>query len=169
MRRGRGLVVSLFILSALPGPSGVAFGQGGRPTALPVDTADHSPHRQRFITVTGFRLHVLDWDGHGPVVLLLPGWGSNAHVYDDLAPQLTGRFHVLAVTIRGFVPSEAPERDAPSGPYSVDRVVEDIRGVLASIGADVRRSIAEIRGPGRLYALARLESATACVTVGRAG
>ena len=35
-------------------------------------------------------------------VLLLPGIGNTAHAYDDFAPGLTDRFHVYAMTRRGF-------------------------------------------------------------------
>ncbi len=98
------------------------------------DTADHSPHRERFITVNGARLEVLDWGGSGPVLLFLPGFGTGAHIFDDIAPAFTDRFHVLALTPRGFLPSSAPD----SG-YTIAQLAADVSGVLDSIGA--RRAV----------------------------
>lgn len=98
------------------------------------DTADHSPHRERFITVNGATLEVLDWGGTGPVLLFLPGFGTGAHIFDDIAPAFTDRFHVLALTPRGFPPSSAPD----SG-YTIAQLAADVSGVLDSIGA--RRAV----------------------------
>lgn len=97
---------------------------------LAPDTTDHSPHHQRFIAVNGARLEVLDWGGHGPMLVFLPGFGDGAHIFDDIAPRFTDRFHVVAVTPRGCPPSSAPD----SG-YSIRQVSEDVAGVLDSLGA----------------------------------
>jgi pimeloyl-ACP methyl ester carboxylesterase len=90
---------------------------------------DHSPHRERLVAVApSVRIEVLDWGGRGPTLLFLPGWNSNAHAYDDIAPKLTSLGHVVAITPRGFRPSDAPE-----GEYTVSRAVEDLRIVLDSL------------------------------------
>ena len=74
------------------------------------------------------RIHVLDWGGTGPAILKVPGFGFSAHVYDDFAPRLTPRFHVLAMTVRGWAPSDAP----PTG-YTYDTVAADIRAIIDSL------------------------------------
>ncbi|HEU4691631.1 MAG TPA: alpha/beta hydrolase, partial [Vicinamibacterales bacterium] len=48
------------------------------------------------------QLEVLDWGGTGRPVVLLPGGGNTAHVFDDFAPKLTSDFHVYGITRRGF-------------------------------------------------------------------
>jgi pimeloyl-ACP methyl ester carboxylesterase len=57
--------------------------------------------------------------------LLLHGWNSNAHVFDDLAPQLTDRYHVVGVTLRGF-----GESDSVPSTYSLARYADDVRATL---------------------------------------
>lgn len=135
-------ILSAIVMSVAAMPRG-AFGQAtsrGTPpntlsnTLAVRDTADHSPHRERSITVNGARLEVLDWGGSGPVLLFLPGFGTGAHIFDDIAPTFTDRFHVLALTPRGFPPSSAPD----SG-YTIAQLAADVSGVLGSIGA--RRAV----------------------------
>jgi pimeloyl-ACP methyl ester carboxylesterase len=70
-------------------------------------------------------LHYLDWGGAGPPVLLLAGLGDTAYIYSDAAPRLAARFHVLALTRRGYGESDV----TPDG-YGIDDRVEDIRVFL---------------------------------------
>src|ERR1041384_3400676 len=101
------------------------------PSRLPRDDGwiDSTKHRAGFITVQrGVRLHYLDFGGSGPPLLLLPGIGNTAHAYDDFAPALTDRFHVYAMTRRGFGESSHPPRG-----YDMDRLVSDIRAVMDSL------------------------------------
>src|SRR6478752_7934657 len=81
------------------------------PSRLPRDDGwkDTTKHRAGYIAVQrNVRLHYLDFGGTGPAVLLLPGIGNTAHAYDDFAPALTDRFHVYAMTRRGFGESSHP-------------------------------------------------------------
>jgi pimeloyl-ACP methyl ester carboxylesterase len=57
--------------------------------------------------------------------LLLHGWGSNAHTFDELAPRLTDRFRVIALTQRGFGASGRP----PTG-YTLQRYADDAIALL---------------------------------------
>ena len=77
---------------------------------------DPSPHVTRLVNVEdGVQLEVLDWGGSprqgsgqaGSALVLLPGLGSTAHHYDDLAQALTPRHRVIAVTRRGHRGSSA--------------------------------------------------------------
>ena len=64
---------------------------------------DPSSHVSQFIPVgQDVRLEVLDWGGAGRPLVLLPGGGNTAHVFDDFAPKLTSDFHVYGITRRGF-------------------------------------------------------------------
>lgn len=42
-------------------------------------------------------------------VVFLAGLGFTAHVFDDFAPRLTDRHHVVAITRRGFGASSKPD------------------------------------------------------------
>ena len=86
---------------------------------------DASPHRAGRLVVDRAHLHYLDWGGRGPFLLLIHGWNSNAHVFDDLAPRLTDRYHVVALTLRGF-----GESDSVPSTYSLARYADDVRATL---------------------------------------
>jgi pimeloyl-ACP methyl ester carboxylesterase len=90
---------------------------------------DSSAHTVHFVRVErNVRLEVLDWGGTGRPVVLLAGLGSNAHTFDVLAPKLTDRYHVYAITRRGFAPSSIPT----SG-YLADSLADDVVAVLDSL------------------------------------
>jgi pimeloyl-ACP methyl ester carboxylesterase len=93
---------------------------------------DPSPHRVQFVTVDAkVRLEVLDWDGRGTPIVLLPGLGNTAHVFDDFALKLNSQYHVYGITRRGFGASSVPQ----SG-YEGDRLGDDVLAVLDSIHID---------------------------------
>jgi hypothetical protein len=71
--------------------------------------SDASPHKSGFVEANGIKLHYLDWGGQGETLLFLAGLGDNAHIFDDLAPEFTDHFHVLAMTRRGFGEPDCPD------------------------------------------------------------
>lgn len=77
------------------------------------------------------KVEVVDWGGTGRPLVLLAGLGGTAHVFDQLAPKLTDRYHVYGVTRRGFGVSSAPE----SG-YGADRLADDVLAVLDVLKLD---------------------------------
>jgi pimeloyl-ACP methyl ester carboxylesterase len=89
---------------------------------------DASPHQAKFVQAGRLRLHYLDWGGTGPALVLLPGMSHTAHQFDDLAPALTTRFHVLALTLRGHGRS-----DHPAGAYTVDSLSRDVALALDAL------------------------------------
>jgi pimeloyl-ACP methyl ester carboxylesterase len=74
------------------------------------------------------RLEVLDWGGTGEPLVLLAGLGDVGHGFDDFAPPFTDRFHVLAITRRGYGASSQP----PGG-YDLATRVQDLRTALDSL------------------------------------
>ncbi len=96
--------------------------------AAPASWSDPSPHTPGFVTANGVRLEYLDWGGTGPALILLHGSGDNAHVFDDLAPAFTDRFHVLAYSRRGHGLSAA------KSPYDTVTLTEDLRGFMEALG-----------------------------------
>lgn len=90
---------------------------------------DSSLHRVGYVRVRdGTRIHYLDWGGHGPQLVLLPGLGASAHTFDDLAPQLTDSFRVIAITRRG-----TGESDRPATGYDVPSRANDDIDVLDTL------------------------------------
>jgi pimeloyl-ACP methyl ester carboxylesterase len=90
------------------------------------DTTHHVPG---FVRVApGVRLHYLDFGGRGPTLLFLAGLGNTAHAFDDVAPRFTDRFHVVALTRRGF-----GESDHPGSGYDTSRLVDDIRQAIDAL------------------------------------
>lgn len=90
---------------------------------------DPSPHRSGYVAAGGLRLHYLDWGGRGDAVILLPGLGSSAHAFDNIAPRLTDRFRVL-----GLTPRAHGESSTPDTAYTVSDAAEDIRLLMDSLG-----------------------------------
>jgi pimeloyl-ACP methyl ester carboxylesterase len=96
------------------------------------DWRDRSPHRVRFVAVApGVGLETLDWGGTGPPLVFLSGLQDVAHGFDDFAPRFTDRFHVVALTRRGY---GASSRTVAG--YDLAGRVADLRAVLDSLGLE---------------------------------
>jgi non-heme chloroperoxidase len=90
---------------------------------------DPARHEAQLVPVTdSVRLEVLDFGGTGRTIILLAGLGNTAHVFDELAPQLTALGHVYAITRRGYGASTRPE----SG-YDVAQLGEDVLVVIKTL------------------------------------
>lgn len=118
--------------------------------------------------------------GDGPVVVLLHGFPDSLHVWRAIVPHLVAAGHrVVALDQRGCGDSPAP---AGRAHYGIDRLVDDVTGVLDTLGLDdpvhvmghdwgavvawclamtqpqrVRSAVAISVGHPRAYALAGLE------------
>jgi CubicO group peptidase (beta-lactamase class C family)/pimeloyl-ACP methyl ester carboxylesterase len=88
------------------------------------DGVDTGAPKTHMVTVEpDVQLEVLDWGGSGPPLVLLTGLGNTAHIYTNFAHQFTDKFHVFAITRRGFGHSSKPARG-----YDVaTRARDDIR------------------------------------------
>jgi pimeloyl-ACP methyl ester carboxylesterase len=87
---------------------------------------DTTRHKVGYVPISSsVRLHYLDFGGTGPAILFLAGLGNTAHAFDDFAPSFTDRFHVVALTRRGFGESSHPRTG-----YEMSRLVDDIRTVI---------------------------------------
>jgi len=87
--------------------------------------SDKSPHKSGFVTANGIKMNYLDWGGTGDVIILLAGLGNDAHVFDEIAPSFTDKYHVIGLTRRGF-----GETERPTSPYDTTTRVEDIRAFM---------------------------------------
>ena len=95
--------------------------------AGPMSWVDTSPHTEGFVKVNGVALEYLDWGGAGEVLILIHGSGDNPHVFDDLAPEFTDRFHVIAYARRGHGRSQARP------PYDTATLTDDLRGLMDAL------------------------------------
>jgi len=87
---------------------------------------DTAHHKVGYVNVTPtVRIHYLDFGGTGPAIVMIPGLGNTAHAFDDFAPAFADRFHVIAMTRRGF-----GESTHPASGYDTPRLVEDIRQLI---------------------------------------
>ena len=126
---------------------------------------DPSSHVSQFVAVgQDVRLEVLDWGGTGRPLVLLPGGGDTAHVFDDFAPKLTSDFHVYGITRRGFGESGFAPLTAGSDTFGDDvlAVLDALKlesPVLAghSIGGQELSSIGT-RYPNRVAGLVYLDA-----------
>lgn len=83
----------------------------------------------RFVTVAkDVQIEVLDWGGTGLPLVLLPGLGSSAHVFNTFAPKLAQRYRVLGLSRRGYGASTI----ASTG-YRTDSLANDVLAVLDSL------------------------------------
>ncbi len=97
--------------------------------AEPTAWRDPSPHGVKFVTVApNVQLETLDWGGRGKSIVLLAGGGNTAHVFDEFATQLKGRYHVYGITRRGSPPSSVPEDG-----YSGDQLGDDVVAALDAL------------------------------------
>ncbi len=89
---------------------------------------DKSPHKSAFVTANGIKMNYLDWGGTGETIVLLTGFGNDAHIFDDFAPIFTDKFHVIGLTRRGF-----GETDRPASGYETANRVEDVRAFMDAL------------------------------------
>lgn len=83
----------------------------------------------RFITVQpNVALEVVDFGGTGRPLVLLAGWGGTAHSFGKFPAKLTEKYHVFAITQRGFGRSSRP----PSG-YTAERLGADVVAVIDAL------------------------------------
>src|SRR5690348_4879782 len=86
---------------------------------------------ERFLTVNGLRLRVLEWGAPDlPRIFLLHGFSSTAVVWTNVAEALCDRYHLVALDQRGHGASEWD----PHGRYSIDDFAADAHEVSQQLG-----------------------------------
>jgi haloalkane dehalogenase len=103
-------------------------------TELPLDedamkgTRSYTEH---YISRGQGKVYARNYDGAGPVFVLMHGFPDNLHIYDDLIPYLTasGR-RVIAFDFLGFGASEKPA----GASYSFEQQLGDLSAVIQTLG-----------------------------------
>ena len=87
------------------------------------------PRSRRVPGTDGLELHLLEWSETGVPLLLLHGFGNDAHIWDDFAPEVAPYYRTLALDHRGHGDSSwDPERR-----YELDTLVADVDAVTAAL------------------------------------
>lgn len=90
------------------------------------------PRSRRVAAADGLSLNVLEWSDEGVPLLLLHGFGNDAHVWDDFAPTVAPYYRTLAVDLRGHGDSD---RD-PERRYEYESFVRDLEAATAALGIE---------------------------------
>ena len=94
-------------------------------------TTPPAPTEQMVSVAPDVKLQVLDWGGTGRPMIFFSGLGDDAHVYDRFAPQFSGKYHVYAITRRGFGASSKPAPTIEN--YNADRLGDDVLAVIDAL------------------------------------
>ena len=115
-----------FALSSTALPLATTFAQAG-------DEAASTVH-YRTGTVDGIRIFYREaGPPDAPVVLLLHGFPTSSHMFRNLIPVLSDRYHVIAPDYPGFGESDAPDHETFA--YTFAHYADLIDGLLGELGA----------------------------------
>uniref|UniRef100_A0A8C6QDJ6 Epoxide hydrolase 3 n=1 Tax=Nannospalax galili TaxID=1026970 RepID=A0A8C6QDJ6_NANGA len=84
------------------------------------------------VSSSGLRLHYVSAGrGNGPLMLFLHGFPENWFSWRYQLREFQNRFHVVAVDLRGYRPSDAP-KDVDC--YTTDLLMADIKDIILGLG-----------------------------------
>src|SRR2546422_8255641 len=98
----------------------------GKSPAEPRETWVH-----KFAAVNGVKLHYVE-QGKGPAILFLHGFPEFWYAWKDLLPEFAKDHRAIALDMPGYNLSESP---AAVEAYRVPVIVEDVRALMAELGA----------------------------------
>ncbi len=129
MTRPRSLVaLTAFLLAASAAPSGFAAPQHAVSAASAASVTHY-----RTTTVDGVEIFYREaGPANGPAVVLLHGFPTSSHMYRNLIPVLSDKYHVIAPDYPGFGLSAAPDHKAFK--YSFGHYADLMDGLLQKLG-----------------------------------
>jgi pimeloyl-ACP methyl ester carboxylesterase len=90
------------------------------------------PRARRLLGSDGLGINVLEWSDEGTPLLLVHGFGNEAHIWDDFAPLVAPHYRTVAVDLRGHGDSDHD----PEHRYDYDFHVADLEAVTAALGME---------------------------------
>jgi pimeloyl-ACP methyl ester carboxylesterase len=90
------------------------------------------PRSRRVPGSDGLSLHVLEWSDEGTPLVLVHGFGNEAHIWDDFAPLVAPHYRTVAVDLRGHGDSDHD----PEARYDYDFHLADLEAVTAALGVE---------------------------------
>ena len=92
----------------------------------------HEPRSLQLTGADGIAIHALEWSEDGVPMILAHGFGNEAHLWDDWAPDVAPYYRVIALDMRGHGDSGwDPERR-----YDANAMADDLEAVTAELGID---------------------------------
>jgi len=89
--------------------------------------------KDRHFNSEGLKIHFLEWgDCRNPAIILLHHIGSQAHVWDNFARNMSKEYFVLAMDMRGHGDSEW----AGEGKYTTEHYASDVDGLVHYLRLD---------------------------------
>jgi pimeloyl-ACP methyl ester carboxylesterase len=93
--------------------------------------------KYRTADVDGFNIFYRSAGAVGaPKLLLLHGFPSASHMFRDLIPRLSDRFHVIAPDLPGFGKSDMPSRGSERSNHTFDQIANKIDRFTEVVGFD---------------------------------
>lgn len=108
--------------------------------------------RHGYASVNGIRLHYAEAGSGDNLVILLHGFPEFWYSWRKQLDALSGSFHVIAPDLRGYNLSEKPPRVED---YKIDRVADDVVGLLDHFGAERAAVVGHDWGAGVAWLLAQ--------------
>jgi pimeloyl-ACP methyl ester carboxylesterase len=93
------------------------------------------PTLRRVAAADGLELALYEWSADGVPLLMLHGFGNDAHVWEDLAPLLAPHYRTLALDLRGHGESSSD----PEGRYDHLSMARDVAAVCDALA--IRRVV----------------------------
>ncbi len=90
------------------------------------------PTSIRIPVTDGLSLHALEWSREGVPMVLLHGFGNEAHLWDEFAPTVRDYYRVVALSLRGHGDSDWD----PEHRYDYDSHVGDLVAAVDHLGID---------------------------------
>jgi pimeloyl-ACP methyl ester carboxylesterase len=78
----------------------------------------------------GLSIHLLEWSHEGVALLLLHGFGNEAHIWDDFAPVVAPYYRTVAMDLRGHGDSAHDSQRR----YDYQSHVRDLEAITAELG-----------------------------------
>jgi pimeloyl-ACP methyl ester carboxylesterase len=114
------------------GGSGAA-GAGPSQHTIEASAPHNEATRYRQVEVQGVKIFYREaGDPSSPTVLLLHGFPTSSHMYRNLIPMLSDRYHLIAPDLPGFGFSDAPDRSKYN--YTFDHLADTIDAFTQVIG-----------------------------------
>ncbi len=90
------------------------------------------PTSRRIGVSDGLSLHALEWSTEGVPMILIHGFGNEAHIWDDFAPRVAGHYRVIAISLRGHGDSDWD----PESRYDYTNHLADLEAITKQLGID---------------------------------
>lgn len=91
-----------------------------------------TPQSLRIAGSDGLEIHLLKWSDEGVPVILVHGFGNEAHIWEDFAPAVAEAYQVYAMDLRGHGNSDWD----PQARYDYESHQADLEAVVKNLGFD---------------------------------